>query len=450
MNILIIILLLLVDAIGTIFAWQLTFILRVESGLFANPLPIEAIRPLIWMTLFWWALFVLRGMYRTPHAISRFDEVVRCFKAIIIGLVCIFILTFDINEPITQNRFFLLHYGVLAFIFVGIGRLIIRMFQRILRRHNIDLYNAIIVGFNDVGRKLNNQLHYFPVWGFRVVGFVDQEKTEGEHLEKKILGKIEDLPIIIEKQQVQFILIAPEERAGDALINAFDYCCFKHVRFMIVADFNQMVSGLVRTIEIHGLPLVEVMPGSIPLSVRFIKRTVDIATGIIVSFLTLVLTPLIGLLIKLDTAGPVFISQKRVGRWEQEFSSFQFRSTKADEHNGEPEVTRVGRILRESYLNELPQYLNLILGQMSLVGPRPERREFVEQLKESIPLYGRRFRIRPGITGWAQVRHDNSGSLEETIEKTKYDLFYIDHISLALDLKIILATILKIAKGGER
>ncbi|NQU04505.1 MAG: exopolysaccharide biosynthesis polyprenyl glycosylphosphotransferase, partial [Calditrichaeota bacterium] len=435
MKLVFILLLLLVDAIGTVIAWQMTFLLRVKSGLFETPLPIETVMPVILLTLFWWILFALRGMYRTPLAISRFDVVVRCFSSFIIGILIIFVLTSDVNDPINSNRFFLLHYGVIAFILVSVGRLVVRMLQRWMRWKRKGLYRALIVGFNDVGKQLHDQLHNFPVWGFQVVGFIDDEIPDGEHLNRKVLGGKSDLSGIVESQKVQFVLIAPEKQSRKEQLEIFDSCNSPRTRFMIVPDYNQMVSGLVKNIEIHGLPLIEVMPLAVSLRIRIVKRLMDIIAGVIISVLVLIITPIIGLLIKIDSKGAVFYRQKHVGRLGVEFTLFKFRTTKDNQ-----QVTRIGRILHKTHMYELPQIFNVLIGRMSLVGPRPERLELVEKLQDEIPLYKRRIRVRPGITGWAQVRYRYKESFEDIVEETKYDLFYIDHISPALDLKIILAT----------
>ncbi|MCF7810648.1 exopolysaccharide biosynthesis polyprenyl glycosylphosphotransferase [bacterium] len=459
MNIVFVIILLLIDAIGTIAAWQMTFLLRVRSGLFETPLPIETLLPIIFLTVFWWILFALRGMYRTPLAISRFDVLVRCFSSFAIGILLIFILTFDINDPINFNRLFLIHYGLIAFILVSIGRLTLRVLQRRIRWRRKGLYRALIIGFNDVGKKLNDQLYHYPVWGFQVSGFIDDEINEGEHLGVKILGGRKDISEIVNSEKIQFLLIAQEKQSQAGFLDIFDYCNSPKMRFMIVADYDQMVSGLVKTVEIHGLPLVEVMPISVSLRSRIIKRLIDILVSIIVGSLLLILTPLLGLLIKINNRGSVFNLQKRIGRFGKEFTMVEFRSESGSGESGatsdrsikhEMHETGFNRFLQNSHLDELPQIFNVLIGQMSLVGPRPEKQEIVEKFQDKVPLYRRRMRVRPGITGWAQVRHKYDTTLEDIKEETKYDLFYIDHISLALDIKIILTTFLMLVKGDRK
>lgn len=437
-----------VDALGSVFAWKATYFLRVEIGMYNFPFPPEFVSQVVF-SCFWILLFVLRGMYRTPVALSRFDEIVRCFQAVLIGMVVIYLVTFDTSQPVASTRFYLLTYGFLMFCFCGTGRVLVRIYQRVLRERRIGLWNAVIVGFNDVGQMLNHQLHFWPVWGYDVIGFVDPIKSEGEHLGVEILGRVEDLPLLIREKRIQWVLLAPAEQNSDAVLKTVDLCRPLQVRFMIVANYYQMVVGLVRTVQIHGLPLVEIVPHLVPFVTRCVKRTIDVLMGLIMTVVVGLITPIAGLAIKLNSPGSIFFTQKRVGKGGREFTMIKFRSMVADAEKtvgpvwasiNDPRVTFVGKFLRRTHLDELPQFINVLFGQMSIVGPRPERREFVERHKDRIPLYERRMLVRPGITGWAQVRHKYDEKIEDVIEKTRYDLFYVDRISLALDMKIIMST----------
>jgi exopolysaccharide biosynthesis polyprenyl glycosylphosphotransferase len=456
-NYIVVFILLLCDGIAVSLSWGINHLIRFESGLFFNPLPAELFQPMVFLVIFWWIVFALKGMYQTPVALSRFDELTHVFNGVLIGSILIFLAVFDFAKSLQATQLFLLTYAILVFLMVGAERVIIRTIQRRFRWKKIGLWDAVIVGFNDVGRQLHEQLHYFPVWGYRVVGFVDDAGQQQEHLGVGVLGKVEDLPRIIEEKHCQWVLVAPENNIHESLKNVLDRCADRRVRFMIVADYYQMVVGLVRTVEIHGLPMIEVMPSLVSLPVRIIKRLIDLFAGAVMSLILLLVTPLIALAIKINSPGPVFYMQKRVGRGGREFTLLKFRSMiqDAEKHTGvvwaqknDPRVTAVGRFLRNSHLDELPQFINVLMGQMSLVGPRPERKHFVEEFKHKIPLYERRLRVRPGITGWAQVRHKYDQTFEDVVEKTRYDIFYIDHISLSLDLKILLATLLRMLRGA--
>ena len=437
-------------------AHWLTYIFRYKVLLLESALPVELYMPIIWMTVFWLGLFALRRMYRTPVALSRFDELVRCFKSVVIGVVLIYLVTFDYGEPILMTRIFPVLYGITVFLFIGIGRVVVRTIHRRIRWKGIGLWNALIIGNNEIGRRLYNQLFYAPVWGFRVVGVIDRDPDASVFESDLVVGRITDLPDIIREKKIHWILVAPSGRADEALLDVFDRCGDQRVRFMIVADYYQMVVGLVRTVEIHGLPLVEVAPRLVAWHVRMLKRFIDILAGLLMAVVLAIITPVLALIIKLDSPGPVFYHQKRVGKGGREFTLSKFRSMvkDAEKQSGavwaarnDPRITRVGKLLRRTHIDEIPQFLNVLIGDMSLVGPRPERLEFVKQFNDKIPLYERRLRIRPGITGWAQVRYKYDESLKDVSEKTRYDLFYIDHVSVALDIKIILATILKVLQG---
>ncbi len=451
-----IVLLLLSDAVGMALALRLTYLIRIKSGLFTNPLPVELSGPLTLLALFWWFMFGMRSMYRTPVVISRFDEVINTLKTIVFGTIILFFATFDVSHPLNLSRLFLITYGMFGFLFTFTGRVLIRNWQRWLRSRRKALWKAIIVGFNDIGFSLNHQLLHWPVWGFDVIGFVDADKTEGDNLGKKILGNINDLPEIITKHQITWVLIAPQKYVQDSLIHVLDICSFQRVRFMLVASYYQMLAGLVRTVEIHGLPLVEVMPRLVSQTTLFFKRTLDIVISILALPVFTLIFPFIAIAILIDSPGRIFYMQRRVGKRGIIFKVLKFRSmiTNAEAVSGavwatkdDPRITKVGKFLRKSYIDELPQLFNVLFGHMSIVGPRPERPHFVEQFKGKIPLYERRLRVRPGITGWAQVRHKYDETIDDVREKTRYDLFYIDHISLTLDLRIILLTTLKILKG---
>jgi len=455
-NVLVTILLMFSDAFGSALAWRVMYFLRYESGMFTKSLPYEVIGPMIFLAVGWWTLFALRGMYKPPIALSRFEELERVLKATLIGIGILFAATFDASENLQPTRVALLTYGLLVFFIVGGGRIVIRTIERMLRWRRRGLRDAFIVGYNEIGRKLHSQLYHFPVWGFNVVGFIDDTNREGTSYDISVVGGLNDLPALMESRNVNWVLVAPLNEPAQALTAVLDRCVALKARFMLVADQYQMVVGLVRTVEIHGLPLIEIHPQLVSFETRIMKRSLDILISFFACLMLALITPLIAIAIKLDSPGPVFYTQMRLGRKGKPFRLYKFRSMVQDAEKAsgavwaaknDPRVTRLGWFLRKTHLDEAPQFLNVFFGQMSLVGPRPERKEFVEELRKKIPLYERRLRVRPGITGWAQVRHRYDQTLEDVAEKTRYDLFYIDHISIGLDLKILFSTVLTMLRG---
>jgi exopolysaccharide biosynthesis polyprenyl glycosylphosphotransferase len=224
----------------------------------------------------------------------------------------------------------------------------------------------------------------------------------------------------------------------------------------IMPELHHMVIGQVKTSGLYGFPLVKVFPDLMPPWEQVVKRLMDIFISLIILIVNIPIMLAIAVAIKMDSEGPVFYNQKRIGRKGKEFLLHKFRSMIKDAEaktgaiwagKDDPRITRVGGFLRRARLDELPQFFNVLKGEMSLVGPRPERKVFVEQFIKEIPLYSRRLNVKPGITGWAQVKHKYDESLEDVKIKLAHDIFYLENISWKLDLKIMLLTIAVMLQG---
>ncbi len=228
------------------------------------------------------------------------------------------------------------------------------------------------------------------------------------------------------------------------------------VTIKIVPDLYQIISGQVKTASIYGFPLVEINPTLMTEWEKRVKRLMDIVISLFLLIISLPIIIITAILIKLDSKGPVLYKQERVGLNGKLFNVLKFRSmvNDAEKQTGpvwagkdDPRVTKVGRFIRKVRIDELPQMYNVLKGEMSLVGPRPERPKFVEQFAKEIPLYKRRLLVKPGLTGWAQVKHKYDESIEDVKTKLKYDLFYIENQTLRMDLKILFRTIFVVLLG---
>ena len=234
-------------------------------------------------------------------------------------------------------------------------------------------------------------------------------------------------------------------------------CLHSRCRYVcMLPDFYQIVSGLTKTNQIFGMPIIEISPEPMPLWEKAVKRLMDVIISVVVLIVLAPFLLIVALFIRLGSPGPVIFRQERVGRNGKPFIINKFRTMVQDAERktgpmwakkNDPRITKIGYWLRKLRIDELPQLYNVIRGEMSLVGPRPEREHFVEQFKNQIPLYMRRLRVRPGITGWAQVKWKYDTSLDDVKEKTKYDLYYVENISLRMDIKIIINTIITMIKG---
>jgi exopolysaccharide biosynthesis polyprenyl glycosylphosphotransferase len=218
----------------------------------------------------------------------------------------------------------------------------------------------------------------------------------------------------------------------------------------------EILSGQAKTSQIYGIPLIDIMPQLMPEWEKKLKRLIDIVVSLVILIVSSPICLISSIAIKLDSLGPIFFTQERCGFNNTEFKIIKFRSMfqNAEKHTGpiwsqkdDPRVTRVGKIIRKLRIDEIPQMFNVLKGEMSLVGPRPERPYFVDMLSKEIPFYKRRLKVRPGITGWAQVKHKYDETIEDVKIKLRYDLFYIENMSLRMDFKILFRTVFVVLFG---
>jgi exopolysaccharide biosynthesis polyprenyl glycosylphosphotransferase len=294
----------------------------------------------------------------------------------------------------------------------------------------------------------------------QVLGFIQvngkMPDPESGIKNEEVIGHLDDIRQIIEEHQIQDVLVALEPERREDLVSVISKVDFPDVTLKLLPDFYQLVSGLNKTNQIFGMPLVEVSPEPMPLWEKTTKRLLDIIVSIIALIIFTPFLLVVSIIIRMNSEGSAIFRQSRVGKNGKIFTILKFRTMhiNAEDETGptwakenDPRVTKVGFWLRKLRIDEIPQFWNVLKGDMSLVGPRPERQHFVDQFAKQIPLYLRRHRVRPGITGWAQVKWKYGGSLDTVREKTKYDLFYIENISLKMDAKILINTVITIIKG---
>jgi len=290
-----------------------------------------------------------------------------------------------------------------------------------------------------------------PGLGYRVIGFVDDDAKVRAVQDSPVLGTTDDIPELVESQKINEVIIAMPEASHQEILKIASKCDRGRVTIKVFPDVFQIMATEVSIGDLGGLPLLTMRDVALRGWRLTVKRVMDVVGSAITLVILSPLMMLLAVLIKLDSEGPVFYTQERMGLDGKRFMMLKLRSMRADaEENTGPvwatatdsRRTRLGTIIRRFSIDELPQFINVILGDMSLVGPRPERPIFVEQFKQSIPRYMDRHREKAGITGWAQInglRGDTS-----IIERTKYDLWYIENWSVALDLRIMIRTFIKL------
>lgn len=461
--------LVIMDALATFLANRLWYQARFEWGWFAEPvlIPDPAVTNLmiVLLSAFWLVVFTFFGLYRERYASSRFDELVTIVKVVTVGILVLFLLLFVETLDAHSARSNILAYWGAIVLCVSIGRIIVRSIQKLLILRGRGLHRALIVGWSDVLDSLHEEVARYPEAGLSIVGAVrlSRDPLNGGGTPSTPTGmvdsdhRVEDLPRLIDELDVQDVLIALGPNDGDELMEVLRLTDGKPVTLKLVPNFYSIIGGMARTEHMYGLPLIEVLPEPMQAWEQSLKRLIDFTVSLMVLLVGLPVWILISLLIRLSSPGAAIYRQRRIGQKGREFTMYKFRTMKKDAEastgpvwatEDDPRYTGMGRWLRKTRLDEVPQFFNVLRGDMSLVGPRPERPFFVEKLAKEIPLYSRRHRVKPGITGWAQVKWKYDTSLEDVQQKVKYDLFYIENMSLRRDLQILFRTIYTALKGS--
>ena len=397
-------------------------------------------------------VFFFYKFYHRRHAALLMDEVYRLFAAVSVAtLITIAFVSFALRDTLQIQRMMLLLAWAAGILTLTLGRIVHGRAQRVLQRRGIGAEQVLIIGTGEVGRMIWQKIQHTPGLGYRVVGFVEASFEGGAPSSVQVMGLpvfgvVGDLPKIIEGHGIDEVIIGLPEATHQELVGIISQCEREKVSIRVFPDVFQIMASEVTISDLGGLPLLTIRDVALRGWKLTLKRIVDMAfSGIFL----LVAAPIMfftAMLIKLDSRGPVFFAQDRMGLDAKPFKMLKFRSMRTDaERNGpgwttkdDPRRTRVGAFIRKTSIDELPQFINVLMGDMSVVGPRPEQPTYVEQFRRSIPRYMERHREKAGLTGWAQInglRGDTS-----IAERTKYDLWYIENWSLWLDFKIILRT----------
>ena len=414
------------------------------------------------MESFWGVLFFSMNLYNPAPTSSRFIEIQRLVSVTFtVLLLLIFFdalnyLAWPINPQITLKFWFTFTFGTLIF------RMLFRTFQKFLLRKGIGRNKTVIVGMNSRGMETAAQIEEHGNLGYDVIGFVQAiDDKNPNNIENGIplLGKESQLKEIILNNQVSDVVLALEKLEHNRMMEVITQANGSPVSIKIVPDMYEVISGLARTEQIYGIPLIQVNPNLNTLYNRYSKRVLDLLIAIPSFLLISPFWGIISILIKLDSTGPVLYKQDRIGENHRKFTIRKFRSMKYDAEmktgpiwatDADPRITRVGSWLRRFRLDEIPQLLNVIKGEMSIIGPRPERPFFMEQLMQEFPFYYRRHKIRPGITGWAQIKQPYDRDINDVRKKLKYDFYYIENLSFSLDMKILANTAWVMLSGKGR
>jgi exopolysaccharide biosynthesis polyprenyl glycosylphosphotransferase len=462
------------DVVSFNLAFALIFWMRYRSGLFPDSLdPARQFghfsRIAFILSLIWIAYFFISGLYRDWYLQSRAVQLGVVSKEITTGCLIILAVTTgsDVVEQIQEHRLAhvftwtraatFLSYWVTFLVSVNGFRMLVQSLVRRLLRKGIGLDRVLILGATEAGSGIQRELERVPEMGWELAGYVDENPAQKGRAfgNAPVLGKYADLPELIPRHRIGGIIISHESASHNEILRVLSHVAEFPLSIFIVPDLYDVASGHFKTSAVHGMTLKQLFPEHMPAWEAKLKRLMDIAiagAGLVLAGPLMALT---ALLIRLDSAGPVFYSQERIGQYGKRFMVHKFRTMRTDAEAAGPQwakagdarITRLGRLLRRSRIDELPQLWCVLIGDMSLVGPRPERQHFINQLRNEVPLYLRRLKMKPGLTGWAQVKHRYDTSIDDVKTKVTFDLWYFENMSLSLDLYILLRTVWVVITG---
>ena len=443
-------LLLLGDIILLYFSLWLTLLVRYQEK-YSNDIWINHFWPFTIIFFLWLVIFYIDSLYELDYRQGKANLLIRLIRSVLIGGVLAIIFFY-----LGQNRLFTIRPQTVLTINILIATVLIYFWHLIfdLLTKSAKIANSLlIIGFNHLIQEVVNEIKERPQLGLKLQTIVAELNTNNIPEELKgftLYNHFQDLKNICLEKKINTIVSTIHPRENPELSKSLFNCLPLKISFFDVATFYEKITGKIPVTTIEQIWFLENLSESDKKIYEGLKRVFDVAFSLISLIICLPFIPLIALVIKLNSKGPIFFVQTRTGKDGKTFKAIKFRTMVADaEINGpqwatknDPRVTKLGRFMRKTRIDEIPQLINILMGEMSLIGPRPERPEFVEQLQDEIPFYKERLLVKPGLTGWAQVMGPSyGGSKEESLEKLQYDLFYIKNRSLALDLSITLKTV---------
>ena len=417
---------------------------------------------ILFSQLIWSSTFFFFNFYDTRSTLSRFDEIIKIFPLIYgISVLAITLDIFGLINLYVEYKS-LLSYCLLFSFFTMIGRFFIHSFQKYLLKMKIGLNNALILGMNRRGLAIYESLQGQSFHGLNVNGFIqasdDPKSFENEILQSKKIGNENEINSIIESKKIDDVIIALDKPTPERIMSSIVSINGAPSSIKILPDMYEVVTGLARTTQLVGVPLIDVNFNIDTFYSRALKRTLESIISAVAIIFCLPFWLIISIIIKIDSRGPIFYKQLRAGMNGKVFKIIKFRSMvyNAESDTGpiwaekeDKRITSFGKLLRRFHIDETPQLINILKGDMSVVGPRPERPYFVDKLTKTYPFYNRRLKIRPGVTGWAQINQPFDTNVKDVHQKLKYDFYYIENLSFKLDLHITFRTIWVVLWGHK-
>jgi exopolysaccharide biosynthesis polyprenyl glycosylphosphotransferase len=458
-----VILFVLIDLISAAVVWLLFYIYRLKT-IENSEIVFKGsfYKSMIILPIFWLFLYTVQGTYHNVQRNYRIKTLKQTLYGTVIGGILIFFV-FLLNDYVNNYT----QFYSLFLVFVGL-HFLITIFPRFIFTtihvksiHSGKIgYNTIIIGGSDKAVKILDEIKNLKQNpGFKFKGFIN---INGSDLKLKDrlphLGHIDDINQILKDAKIEEAIIAIESTDHERLKNIITNLSGYDIKISLIPDSFDILAGQVQMNSIFGALLINITPSSMPDWQFSTKRILDFLISGIAILALMPIYLFIAITIKLTSKGPVFFFQDRIGKFGKPFKIIKFRTMFDEAEKNGPQlsssndkrITKVGKFLRKSRLDEFPQFLNVLKGEMSLVGPRPERQFYIDQISKKDPQYLYLHKVRPGITSWGQVKFGYAENVEQMVQRMKYDLLYIRNMSLALDLKIMFYTIAIIFKGDGK
>ncbi len=456
------------DWLTAITAWSLFFFYRKKEFYSYFDESVESVisdpkfyYSIILIPVFWLILYTLIGSYRHIFRRSRIKEMGQVLLATLIGVTIIFF-AFILDDTIVSYKDYYKFYLFLFFVhflLTATVRFILTMItNKSIHKGKLG-FNTLMIGSNGNALKVYSEITNQPVYsGNKFIGYIHINQ-ETQDMMKDILpclGQIEEIQAIVEEHKIEEIIIAIDPAQHHIIEKILLESYSLKVMIKIMPDFKDIIAGSVRYSAIYNTPLIQLPDEIMPIWQQVAKRVIDVVVSSLVLIIFFPLYLFLAIGVKRSSKGPVFYSHERIGLRGKPFQIFKFRSMVVNAEAGgtpqlsnkeDPRVTKFGRFMRKYRLDEIPQFYNVIKGEMTLVGPRPERQFYIDQIVQQAPHYRLLHRVKPGITSWGQVKYGYAENVDEMIARMKYDLLYIENMSLATDFKILFYTILTVIKG---